>query len=141
MELKAIAEMLKELNHAGELFLKQHEEELNVLINKKETSAEENLQKEILLELLEHVYGIHHITEYAKRKIGRTGSLSRNEDDEILFDGEILPLMTEMEVLVYDEDFKQEIWTRTFIGGFERKYLVGLDKNYDINGIQARIRE
>ena len=140
MEAKAVAEMVKKLNDAGAEFLKQYEDELNAFIDMKEPTAEESLQKEILLELLDHIYGIRHIAERLEKKVCKTGTLDQDEDGEILLDGKVLPFMTELEVFVYDEDLKRDIWTRTFIGGFEKRCLVGI-KNNEINGITARIRE
>ena len=70
----------------------------------------------------------------------KTGTLDRNEDGEIMLDGVVLPFMTEVEVFVYDENLKQDIWTRTVVGGVDRRYLVGLKKS-EIKGIPARIRE
>ena len=140
METKAVARMIKKLNNAGAEFLDQYDKELNAFIDKEGTTAEESLQKEVLLELLEHVYGILHIAEYLGRKVTKTGTLDRNEDGEIVLDGVVLPFMTELEVFVYDENLKQDIWTRTVVGGVDRRYLVGLKKS-EIKGIPARIRE
>lgn len=140
MEAKTVVRMIKKLNDAGAEFLDQYNEELNAFIDKVEITAEESLQKEVLLELLEYVYGIRHIAEYLEKKVVKTGTLDRNEAGEIVLDGVVLPFMTELEVFVYDENLKQDIWTRTVVGGVDRRYLVGVKKS-EIKGIPARIRE
>lgn len=143
MDFKTSAEMIEKLNRAGQEWIETYREEAAEFLKKEETSPEENLQKEIILELMEHIYGINHIAEYLKRVKVRDGFLERDEEGEIRFNGEILPLMTELEVYIFDEFMEREIWTRTYVGGVkkEQKYLVGLDRMMEIKGIRARIRE
>lgn len=105
-----------------------------------EESAENSLQSEILLELLDHVRGICRIQDYCNKKIVKNGTLTRNKDGKIMLDGEELSLMTELEVYVYDELKESFGWTRTFVGGAEKVYLVGLGKDYELNGLPARVR-
>lgn len=142
MELKTIAEMIEKLNRAGQDFLECYRDEISDFLKGDEVSAEENLQKELLLELLDHVYGINHIAEYVNREKLRVGTLERGSDGEILFDGEVLQLMTELEVYIFDPVLERNVWTRAYVGGLkEKKYLVGMDKSMEIGGIPARIRE
>jgi len=66
--------------------------------------------------------------------------LGRSEDGEITLDGEILPLMTEVEILFHDNEMGQDVWTRCFVGGSGKRYLVGLKKDLELNGLKARMR-
>ena len=140
MELKQVSEEMKKLQEAGEAFLKDNEEKIIDFLRKEEMTAEECLQKEILFELLDHVYGICHVAEYMKKEIVKEGGLIRNSAGEITFNGEVLPLIREIEVYIHDEDLKQEVWTKTFVGGVRKKYLVGLGKDLDVTGLKARMR-
>ena len=140
MDMNALASQVRRINAEGERFLKQYEEVVNDLLTRKEISAEESLQREILIELTEHIYGIRHIAEYLEKTGFRLGVVNRDSEGEIVFDGEILPLMTELEVYVLDELTGNKVWTRVFVGGIDKKYLVGLKKNFEIREIPARIR-
>ena len=140
MDMNALASQVRRINAEGERFLKQSEEVVNDLLTRKEISAEESLQREILIELTEHIYGIRHIAEYLEKTGFRLGVVNRDSEGEIVFDGEILPLMTELEVYVLDELTGNKVWTRVFVGGIDKKYLVGLKKNFEIREIPARIR-
>lgn len=135
-----IAEEIAKLSEAGAKFLEMCEEEVLKCMRSESKTSEESLQKEFLFELMDHVYGIRHITEYMNKQIIKEGILDRNEAGEIVMDGEVLPLMAEIEVLVYDEDAGMEVWTRVFVGGSGRRYLVGVNKDREIRGIHARIR-
>ena len=75
-----------------------------------------------------------------KKEIVKEGVLIRNSAGEITFNGEVLPLIREIEVYIHDEDLKQEVWTKTFVGGVRKKYLVGLGKDLDVTGLKARMR-
>ena len=141
MDMKSLASQARIMSEAGSQFLIQYDEIIKELLNRKDLSAEESLQKEIMIELTEHIYGIRHIAEYLERTKLCTGTLSRNKTNEIEFNGEVLPLMTELEVYVRDEFLNQNVWTRVFVGGFEKTYLVGLKKDFEIKDIPARIRE
>jgi len=140
MDMNALASQVRKMNEEGEQFLKQYEVVINELLRKKDISAEESLQREILIELTEHIYGIRHIVEYLEKTGFRLGVVNRDSEGEIVFDGEILPLMTELEVYVQDELTGNKVWTRVFVGGVDKKYLVGLKKNFEIREIPARIR-
>ena len=140
MELKRVAEEMKELREAFEAFLNGNEEKIVNFLRTEEMTAEESLQKEVLFELLDHVHGICHVAEYMKKEIMREGILARNGAGEITFDGEILPMVKEIEVYIRDEDLEQEVWTKTFVGGVRKKYLVGLGKDLDVTGLKARMR-
>ena len=140
MELKQVSKEMKKLKEVGEAFLRDNEEKIVDFLRKEEMTAEECLQKEILFELLDHVHGICYVTEYMKKEIVKEGVLVSNSAGEITFDGEILPIVREIEVYIHDEDLKQEIWTKTFVGGVREKYLVGLGKDLDVTGLKARMR-
>lgn len=140
MDLKKVAEEILKLNEAGAEYLAEHEDEIFDFIKSDEMTPEENLQKEILLELLDHIYGIRHIREYMMKDVAKEGILDKNEKGDIVLNGEVIPLMTEVEVFVYDKAMEQEIWTKTFVGGAGRRYLVGISRNLDIRGLHARIR-
>jgi len=140
MDMNALASQVRKMNEEGEQFLKQYEVVINELLRKKDISAEESLQREILIELTEHIYGIRHIVEYLEKTGFRLGVVNRDSEGEIVFDGEILPSMTELEVYVQDELTGNKVWTRVFVGGVDKKYLVGLKKNFEIREIPARIR-
>lgn len=141
MDLKTIAEALKETNEAGIGFLAWLDKELSGNDLPETDEAEENLRQEILCELREHIRYVRLLTEYMKKDIVKTGIVDRNEAGEITIDGIVLPLMTELEVLVYDRDLGKNVWTRVFVGGSRRRYLVGLDRKCNVRGIPGRIRE
>lgn len=140
MELKQLAEKMQGLKEAGEAFLTQYESQIVEFLRKEEITAEESLQKEILFELLDNIHGICYVTDYMGKDVAREGILGRNEDGEIVMDGEVLPLMTEVETFLHDEDLKQDIWTRAYVGGNKRRYLVGLKKDQELDGLKARMR-
>lgn len=141
MEWKDFVNGMEELQETATKYLEMYEDKMTDFLRSKDMSPEDNLQKEMILELLEHVHGICHLTEYAARETIRTGILHQREDGELEFDGDCLPLMTELEVLVYDEACGREVWTRTYVGGVQRKYLVGMKKQrYDMP-VKIRIRE
>lgn len=140
MDLKRIAEEIMKVNDAGAEFLAENEDEIFDFIKADEMTPEENLQKELLLELLDHIYGIRHTMEYMKKDVVIEGDLGWNERGEIVLAGKVIPHMTEVEVYVYDKALEQEVWTKTFVGGASRRYLVGLSRDLNIDGLHARIR-
>ncbi len=105
-----------------------------------EATAENSLKEELFLELFDRIRKMCEIEEYLKKPIVKEGILARDEADEIVLDGDVLPAMTELEVFVYDEFKETFVWTRAFVGESDRKYLVGVGKDYDLNGVPARIR-
>lgn len=143
MELKTTAFMIEKIDLAGQEFLEKYNEKISEFLKTDETSAEESLQKELFLELMEHIYGIHRISDYLKKDKIRMGTLKQNEDGEICFHGQILPLMTELEIYIYEPVLKQDIWTRVYVGKMQgnKKYLVGIDCDKKIDGLLARLRE
>ena len=140
MELKQLAEKMKDLNEACRNVLAANEEEMITFLRKDNVTAEECLQKEILFELLDNIHGVQHMLKYMGSDVTREGLLGRDEKGEITFDGEILPLMTEVEVYAYDEELEQEIWTRGYVGGSRKRFLVGLDRDLELIGMKARMR-
>ena len=73
---------------------------------------------------------------------GRKGErgLGLDSQGEIALDGDILPLMTEVEVKLYDKEEEQEIWTRTYVAGAKKRYLVGINRSCPLIGMRARMR-
>lgn len=140
MDLKQLAEKMQGLKSAGEAFLWENEKELVDFLRKEEITAEESLQKEILFELLDNIHGICHVAEYMEKDVVRENVLGRTSSGEITLGGEVLPLMTELEVFLYDEDLGAEVWTRAYVGGSEKRYLVGVRRNQELNGLKARMR-
>lgn len=140
MDLKQLAEKMQSLKEAGEVFLKQNEDDIVEFLRKEEITAEESLQKEILFEVLDNIHGICHVAEYMEKGVVKEGVLGRSNDGEITLGEEELPLMTELEVCLYDEDLGEKIWTRAYVGGSEKRYLVGVKKDQELNGLKARMR-
>ena len=142
MELKKFVNDVEMLIKEAKKYLEQHEDELVQFMRSRDRSPEESLEKELILEWLDHVRGLCHTVEYAAKQIIKTGYVCQREDGEILFDGVCLPLMTELEILIYDEILGHEVWTRTYVGGLQRKYLVGMkERMQDGVSVMARIRE
>lgn len=140
MELKMYAEKIHSLKMDCDIFLKENKEAIIEFMRKKDITAEENLEKEILFELLDAVNGICHAADYMAAEVTAEGFLGRDQNGEITFENKVLPLMSEIEVYLYDEDAGMDVWTRVFVGGKEKRYLVGIGKDYDIIGLKARIR-
>lgn len=140
MDLKQLAGKMQGLKENGEAFLTQYEEMIVEFLRKKEITAEESLQKEILFEILDNIHGLCHGIDYMEMEVRKEGVLGRSEDGEITLDGEILPLMTEVEILFHDNEMGQDVWTRCFVGGSGKRYLVGLKKDLELNGLKARMR-
>lgn len=140
MDLKQVAEKMQGLKEAGEAFLEQYEDGLVEFLRKEDVTAEESLQKEVLFELLDNIHGIRHVAEYMAKDVCREGVIGRNGAGDITLNGEILPLMTEVEVFIYDEVLEKEVWTRAYVGGNEKRYLVGLKKDQELDGLKARMR-
>lgn len=140
MELKMYAEKIHSLKTDCDIFLKENKEAIIEFMRKKDITAEENLEKEILFELLDAVNGICHAADYMAAEVTAEGFLGRDQNGEITFENKVLPLMSEIEVYLYDEDAGMDVWTRVFVGGKEKRYLVGIGKDYDIIGLKARMR-
>lgn len=140
MELRVFAEKIKELKKSCDMFLEENEEDILKLIRKEKITAEENLQKELLFALLDAVTGVCSTIDYMKKEIVEEGTLGRNEKGEITFNEKALPLMSEIEVFVFDRELEQEVWTRVFVGGKDEHYLVGLGKDQELAGLKARMR-
>lgn len=140
MELKQLAEQMQDLLRECNGFLDGQEKSIVEFLRKEKITAEENLQKEILFELLDNIHGVCHTADYMKKNVVKEGVLGRNEDGEIVLDGEALPLMTEIEVFLHDKESGQDIWTKVFVGGAGRRYLIGLKKDQELSGLKARMR-
>lgn len=141
MNWDAMKEDLKQVKKANEEFYEKYGEEFVKILRDEQADAEGCLKQELLFELLDHVQGLCHMADYLDKKVAKEGKLSRSENGEILFNGERLPLMKEIEVYVYEENCRHEVWTVTYVCGVEKPYLAGLNKEMEINGIPARIRE
>ena len=123
MNYKELAEKAREIKADGERFLAQYENEIVDFLREDAEDAESRLQKEILgLEVLKEAV------------------LGLDSQGELTLDGDILPLMTEVEVKLYDKEEEQEIWTRTYVAGAKKRYLVGIDRSCPLIGMRARMR-
>lgn len=140
MNLKLLAEKMKDVDRECRIFLEKNEKELLDFLRREDVTAEECLQKEIVFQLLDGIHGVESNLEYVRKDVIREGILGRDKNGEITFNGEILPLMTELEVYVYDDVANQEIWTRVYVGGRQKRYLVGLDREMNLIGMKVRMR-
>lgn len=135
-------ELLKDLNiikNTLDEFEKKHGEEIAEFISKRDISEEENLIASALASIYEKTINIRFTIDKLQAPVKREGILTKNTDGEICLNGEPLPLLTDLEVLVHDE-FNRG-WTPAFIGtGESGPFLVGVDRDTDINGIKARIK-
>ena len=102
--------------------------------------AESRLQREIFFEFLDNLHGMCHLAEYMGLEVVKEGVLGLDGQGELTLDGDILPLMTEVEVKLYDKEEEQEIWTRTYVAGAKKRYLVGIDRSCPLIGMRARMR-
>lgn len=139
MDYKELAEKAREIKADGERFLARYENEIVDFLREEAEDAEGRLQKEIFFEFLDNLHGMCHLAEYMGLEVIKEGSLGLDSQGELTLDGEILPLMTEVEVKLYDKE-EQEIWTRTYVAGAKKRYLVGIDRSCPINGMRARMR-
>ena len=81
-----------------------------------------------------------HLAEYMGLEVVKEGVLGLDSQGEMTLDGDILPLVTEVEVKLYDKEEEQEIWTRTYVAGAKKRYLVGIDRSCPLIGMRARMR-
>lgn len=140
MDLKKVAADLQQVIEASEKFLSENENEMLEFIGKRELTAEECLQRQEFFDLMNHISAIRNIQEYMAKDVTKTGVLGKDEQGELTLDDEVLPLMSEVEVLAFDEFEEKEIWIKTFVGGAEKRYLVGFEKDRELCGLTARIR-
>ncbi len=140
MNYKELAEKAREIKADGERFLARYENEIVDFLRADAEGAEDRLQKEIVFEFLDNLHGMCHMAEYMEQEVIKEGILGVDARGEVTLDGEVLPLMTEVEVKLYDKEEKQEIWTRTYVAGAKKRYLVGVDRTCPLNGIRARMR-
>ena len=131
MNYKELAEKAREIKADGERFLAQYENEIVDFLREDAEDAESRLQKEIFFEFL---------AEYMGLEVVKEGVLGLDSQGEMTLDGDILPLMTEVEVKLYDKEEEQEIWTRTYVAGAKKRYLVGIDRSCPLIGMRARMR-
>ena len=113
MNYKELAEKAREIKADGERFLAQYENEIVDFLREDAEDAESRLQKEIFFEFLDNLHGMCHLAEYMGLEVVKEGVLGLDSQGEMTLDGDILPLMTEVEVKLYDKEEEQEIWTRT----------------------------
>lgn len=144
MNLKEVLEDLKDVKRANESFMKKYDDEPVRLIIKENATEEELLMQEILLELTEKMNRINRIISYIEGEPGPIGTLSRDASGRILFDGKPVPMMKEFEILVEDEELGQRVWMRTYVSftlDGDQQFLLGQDKDMDIDGVKARFRK
>ena len=140
MNYKELAEKACEIKADGERFLAQYENEIVDFLREDAEDAESRLQKEIFFEFLDNLHEMCHLAEYMGLEVVKEGVLGLDSQGEMTLDGDILPLMTEVEVKLYDKEEEQEIWTRTYVAGAKKRYLVGIDRSCPLIGMRARMR-
>ncbi len=141
MDHKKLADELGKLKEAVARFRGGCGESILSYLREDTQSPEDGLKKELLLELMDHIYGIQHLVEYMGKEVVRHGVLRRGAHGEILFDGEELRVMQEIEVLVTHAERGCETWTRSYVGGSgSHRFLVGVDRSLEIDGMRARMR-
>lgn len=140
MNYRELSEKVCEIRTEGERFLARYEDEIVDFLRKDAGNAEDHLQKEIVFEFLDNLHGMCHMAEYMGLEVTKEGILGLDSQGELTLDGEVLPLMTEVEVKLYDKEEKQEIWTRTYVAGAKNRYLVGIDRSCPLIGMRARMR-
>ncbi len=144
MDIRQILEELQEVKRTDEEFLKRRKGEIVGMLAEDNVTAEESLQQEILMELIDKMNRVSQLIQYLGTVRVWTGTLSRDKKGNILFNGEIMPPLTEFEVCLQDNYREKVVWTRTFVslaGAGEEPYLVGLGRKLKIDGIRARIRK
>lgn len=141
MNWEMLKEDLKKVKQVNEEFAKKYEAEGMEFLRRNDVTADEGLQQELLFELLDHARGLCHVAKYMDKKVTREGVLNRGKDGQILFNGEVVPIMKEIEVYYMEEGWAHEVWTRTYVSGGKDPYLVGLDRSTEVRGMKARIRE
>ena len=139
MNYKNVLNDLNILKQYLDNFEKNHGEELANFISQRDLSEEENLIANSLASVYEKTISMRFTIEKLQAPVKKEGILTINSDGQICLNGEPLPLLTDLEVLVYDE-FNQG-WTPAFIGtGESGPFLVGVTRDTDINGMKARIK-
>lgn len=143
MDLTSIIQDLSTVQLQNAYFMERHGEEILDFLKRDPLTADESLEQEILIELNDRVTRLDQIINYLQKKHLHFGTLSRDRDGHILFDGYQFPCMKEFEVFIPDELSGKYIWTRTYVSMSaknETPYLIGLGKQLQIDGIKARYR-
>ncbi|MDO5406915.1 MAG: hypothetical protein Q4F28_06255 [Eubacteriales bacterium] len=141
--MERLFEELQAVRKANDEFLKEYHSEVQQLEPDGTLTAEESLEQEMLFEVIDKMERMNRVIDYWGRKPEKEGVISRGADGTIQLDGTPVPALEEFEVLLYDKDMGQEIWTRTYVSfalAGETPCLVGLDKSVDVNGLRARLR-
>ena len=81
---------------------------IHIFLREDAEDAESRLQKEIFFEFLDNLHGMCHLAEYMGLEVVKEGVLGLDSQGEMTLDGDILPLMTEVEVKLYDKEEEQE---------------------------------
>ena len=131
---------LRGMQQEGRRILEKYEDVIVDTLRKNRVDADESLRRDILFDILQHTQALCDVVDYMQKEVVREGILGHDAEGNILMDGEILPLMTEVEVYIFDTIIEQDIWTRAFVGGSTERYLVGLDRDIETDGRKVRIR-
>lgn len=140
MNYDEILEGLAEVKKLNKSFLQKYEVEIMKFILQDNKTAEESLKEELLFEILTKIKRVTDEIDYFGKKTLLMGVLSKNEDGIILFNNEKLPMVQTLEVYLYDYVSASYAWTKCFVSCREPNYLVGIDRNIEIDGLKARIR-
>ena len=130
MNIGALLLDLREPVRVIEVFLTKWKDQIVKFLVSRDISGDEALIQEIL-------------ARYLTLQIVQTGELTTDQNGNILLNGNILPLMKEFEVCLYDSVLDKMTWTRTFVTvGLpgQAPTLAGLAPDMEINGIQERNR-
>lgn len=143
MGLEEFAEILADLKwirQMHESFQKKHGEVIAKFVSE-DVEGEEYLYMETLLDIYCKMADIGHCMEVFITPIKDTGVLSKNEAGQICYNDVPLKPMDRLEVLLKNEEFGINGWTRALVGlNDEGQYLIGIPRDVDINGVKARIR-
>ena len=143
MNIGALLLDLREPVRVIEVFLTKWKDQIVKFLVSRDISGDEALFQEILAELMDGAQRVLHLARYLTLQIVQTGELTTDQNGNVLLNGNILPLMKEFEVCLYDSVLAKMTWTRTFVTvGLpgQAPTLAGLAPDMEINGIQARTR-
>lgn len=128
------------IKDAGRRFLDQYEDLVVREFKENPCTAEEDFQKTVLFEAVMYMTSLCDVVDYMGGNIELEGILGWDQEGNICLDGKRLPMMTELEVFAHDKHSGKNAWIRAFVGGYGTRYLVGLGRNVNPEGLRARIR-
>lgn len=133
-------EDLLAIKDAGRRFLDQYEDLVVREFKENPCTAEEDFQKTVLFDAVMYMTSLCDVVDYMGGDIELEGTLSWDQEGNICLDGKRLPMMTELEVLACDKRSGKDVWIRAFVGGHGTRYLVGLGRDVNPEGLHARVR-